>query len=68
MNQRIIRKGIIVSIFLALGIILAGFGIRMAISRDRDTCCSQQKEKDEPKSHADFYILEAISHQVLLNQ
>jgi len=50
-----------------MGIILTGFGIRKAISKETETCSTQAGE-NEPRSQGDFHILEAISHMVLLNR
>jgi hypothetical protein len=67
MNQRINRKAIFLGLILAMGIILTGFGIRKAISKETETCSTQAGE-NEPRSQGDFHILEAISHMVLLNR
>ena len=67
MNQRINRKAIIIGILLVLVVAWAGRKAGNAW-RENETCKRMDQQNEEPKSQADFYVLEAISHQVLMSR
>ena len=67
MNQRINRKAIIIGILLVLAVAWAGRKAGNAW-RENETCKRMDQQNEEPKSQADFYVLEAISHQVLMSR
>lgn len=67
MNQRINRKAIIIGILLVLVVAWAGNKAGKAW-RENETCKRMGQQDEEPKSQADFYVLEAISHQVLMSR
>ena len=62
MNQRINRKAIIIGILLVLVVAWAGRKAGNAW-RENETCKRMDQQNEEPKSQADFYVLEAISHR-----